>query len=59
MLALAREKLDARSELNGSAQLVHGDMRNFRLADELCPFDLCIVAVKSFRLCGTRCWVRG
>jgi SAM-dependent methyltransferase len=48
MLALAREKLEARSGLTGTGQLVRGDMRTFRLADEMCPFDLAIVAVKSF-----------
>jgi SAM-dependent methyltransferase len=48
MLALAREKLDARPRLTGTAHLVHADMRTFRLAEEMCPFDLAIVAVKSF-----------
>jgi len=47
MLAVAREKLDAEPELSALAGLVHADMRDFRLAEEA-PFDLAVVAVKSF-----------
>lgn len=45
MLALARGKLDA-DQLPGSAELIHSDMRNFRLEQR--DFDLAIVPVKSF-----------
>jgi SAM-dependent methyltransferase len=45
MLALTREKLDAESQLAGSARLVQADMREFDLAEH--DLDLAIVAVKS------------
>jgi SAM-dependent methyltransferase len=45
MLALARGKLDA-TPLPGSAELIHADMRTFRLDRR--DFDLAIVPVKSF-----------
>jgi SAM-dependent methyltransferase len=53
MLALAREKLDARSSADrGNWELVCGDMRQFELGRR--DFDLAIVAVKSFAYLSER-----
>lgn len=47
MLALSRAKLDDLTELaQGRAELVAGDMRDFRL--DRTDFDLAVIAVKSF-----------
>lgn len=50
MLALAREKLAAAGEtVAARARLVPGDMREFQLdAEDGAPFDLALIAVKSF-----------
>jgi SAM-dependent methyltransferase len=48
MLAITREKLAALPPGAGTAELVQADMRTFRLPPSARPFDLAILAVKSF-----------
>lgn len=48
MLALARAKLRAEPGHGGSAELVESDMRTFDVSGGRRPFDLAILAVKSF-----------